>query len=95
MIVPRSMQLLGLSGSLRRHSYCTAVLQTIAQSGLAPAAFAIHDLAEVRLYNQDHDGADAPVPVRALREAVEQCDGLVIITPEYNHGISGVLKNAI
>lgn len=53
--------------------------------------FALHELP---LYNEDFD-SDKPAPVRALHGAVETCDGLVVVSPEYNHGMSGVIKNAI
>jgi chromate reductase len=47
------------------------------------------------LYNEDHDGAGSPVEVQQFRRAIEDCDGVVIVTPEYNHAIPGVLKNAL
>lgn len=89
------IQLLGLSGSIRTGSYCTAVLRTIQQRLPAEAELTIHPLADLPLYNQDEDGAAAPAAVRALRQAISQSDGIVMISPEYNHGMSGVLKNAL
>src|SRR5260370_41855516 len=47
------------------------------------------------LYNEDEDGEHAPESVRALRSAIETSDGMIMISPEYNHGMSGVLKNAL
>lgn len=47
------------------------------------------------LYDQDEDGSSTPQTVRAFRQAVAESDGVVIATPEYNHGIPGVLKNAL
>jgi chromate reductase len=47
------------------------------------------------LYNEDDDGEHAPESVRALRSAIETSDGVIMISPEYNHGMSGVLKNAL
>jgi chromate reductase, NAD(P)H dehydrogenase (quinone) len=47
------------------------------------------------IYNEDEDGAAAPAQVGQFREAIGSSDGLVIVTPEYNHGIPGVLKNAL
>jgi chromate reductase, NAD(P)H dehydrogenase (quinone) len=46
------------------------------------------------LYNYDHDEA-FPEPAVALKKAVEAADGVIVISPEYNRGIPGVLKNAI
>src|SRR5439155_26981644 len=47
------------------------------------------------LYNEDHDGEQAPEAVRALRSAIVASGGVLIVSPEYNHGMSGVLKNAL
>jgi len=89
------VRLLGLSGSLRREANCTAVLQTL-QERLAPKiALAIFDLRPVPPYDQDQDGEHAPEAVRALKAAIAESDGVVLISPEYNYGMSGVLKNAL
>jgi chromate reductase len=47
------------------------------------------------LYNQDMDGDNKPESVVALKQAIESSDGVIVSSPEYNYGISGVLKNAI
>src|SRR3984893_12297018 len=87
--------LLGLSGSLRRASNSTAVLRGL-RDALAPrAALNIFPLHGVPLYNEDYDVEHAPESVRALRSAIEASDGVIMISPEYNHGMSGVLKNAL
>ena len=52
-------------------------------------------LGEIPVYNEDEDRPSALAAVEMLREAIAAADGLVVISPEYNHGISGVLKNAI
>src|SRR6202051_3534860 len=89
------LRLLGLSGSLRRASNSAAVLRGL-QDALAPkAALSIFPLHAVPLYNEDDDGEHAPQSIRALRLAIETSDGVIMISPEYNHGISGVLKNAL
>jgi chromate reductase len=88
-------RLLGLSGSLRRSSYSTAVLRGLRDSLAARAAFDILSLHELPLYNEDDDSEHAPESVRALRSAIEASDGVIVISPEYNHGMSGVLKNAL
>lgn len=97
---PRPVHLLGLSGSLRRDSYCTAVLRTVQERPGAGIEMTVHPLNGVPPYNQDEDGRDEdgttpPPAVAALRDAIARADGLVIITPEYNGGMSGVLKNAL
>ena len=89
------LRLLGLSGSLRRASNSTAVLRGL-QDALAPGvALNIFPLHTISPYNEDNDGEHAPESVRALRSAIETSDGVIMISPEYNHGMSGVLKNAL
>jgi chromate reductase, NAD(P)H dehydrogenase (quinone) len=89
------LRLLGLSGSLRRASNSTAVLRGL-QDSLAPrAALNILPLHGLPLYNEDDDAEHAPESVRALRSAIDAADGVIVISPEYNHGMSGVLKNAL
>jgi chromate reductase, NAD(P)H dehydrogenase (quinone) len=89
------LRLLGLSGSLRRASNSTAVLRGL-QDALAPkAALDIFSLHGLPLYNEDDDGEHAPEWVRALRSAIETSDGVIMVSPEYNHGMSGVLKNSL
>src|SRR4051794_20292637 len=88
-------RLLGLSGSLRRASNSTAVLRGL-QDALGPrAALDIFSLRRMPLYNEDDDAEHTPESVRALRSAIEASDGVIMISPEYNHGMSGVLKNAL
>jgi chromate reductase, NAD(P)H dehydrogenase (quinone) len=85
----------GFAGSLRRGSYNRALLR--AATELAPPAlhFVIHELDGIPLYNADIEEVGAPPSVVQLRDAIRQADGLLIATPEYNHGVPGVLKNAI
>jgi chromate reductase, NAD(P)H dehydrogenase (quinone) len=89
------LRLLGISGSLRRASNSTAVLRGL-QDALAPKArldiFSLHGLP---LYNEDEDGEHEPDSVCALRSAVETTEGVIMVSPEYNHGMSGVLKNGL
>jgi chromate reductase, NAD(P)H dehydrogenase (quinone) len=90
----RPVRLLGLTGSLRRGSYSSAILLALAPALEGRCDFEIRDL-RLPLYDQDEEDAGAPDVVRALRAAVSNADGLVICTPEYNHGMPGVLKNAL
>lgn len=94
----RTAQLLGLSGSLRAHSVHDVILRTISEELLpVDAQLIVHGLHDIPLYNEDldGDGTKAPEAVRRLRQAVLEADGLVIGSPEYNHGMSGVMKNAL
>jgi chromate reductase len=88
-------RLLGLSGSLRRASNSTAVLRGLQDALGLRAALDIFPLRAIPLYNEDDDAEHAPESVRALRSAIDASDGVIIISPEYNHGMSGVLKNAL
>jgi chromate reductase, NAD(P)H dehydrogenase (quinone) len=88
-------RLLGLSGSIRKASTNTAILQTLAERLAPKASLTLFPLDEIPLYNEDLEGAAIPGPVRALKQAIAESDGLILCTPEYNHGMSGVLKNAL
>jgi len=89
------IQLLGIAGSLRAGSFSTAVLESLRAELPAGAQLSLHPLGDVPLYNQDLDG-ETPLPaVGALRDAIARADGLVIVTPEFNYGLPGVLKNAL
>jgi chromate reductase, NAD(P)H dehydrogenase (quinone) len=89
------LSLLGLSGSLRRASNSTAVLRGLQDALGLRAALDIFPLLAIPLYNEDDDAEHAPESVRALRSAIDASDGVIMISPEYNHGMSGVLKNAL
>lgn len=90
-----AVNILGLSGSLRKDSVHGAVLRTVAEQLPLSVALTLHELHEVPLYNEDLDGDAAPAAVLVLREAVRRADAVLIGSPEYNHGMSGVLKNAL
>jgi chromate reductase len=93
--VARVFNVVGFAGSLRRGSYNRALLRAAAE--LAPSALpiVIHELDGIPLYNGDIEAAGVPPSVVQLRDAIRQADGLLIATPEYNHGVPGVLKNTI
>jgi chromate reductase, NAD(P)H dehydrogenase (quinone) len=92
------MRILAVSGSLRAGSYNGALARAAAD--LAPAGVAVElyeGLGLLPPYDQDLDegGVEVPGPVADLRERIEAADALLIVTPEYNGSIPGVLKNAI
>jgi chromate reductase, NAD(P)H dehydrogenase (quinone) len=88
-------KVLGISGSLRKNSFCTAILHTIAESAATTVDLEIMSLTDIPLYNQDLDTDSPPAPVVLLREAIGNANGLIIVTPEYNYGLPGVLKNTL
>jgi len=88
--------ILGISGSLRRQSFNTALLRTAA--GLMPSGSVldVRTLHGVPLYNGD-DEAEHGIPpaVATLKDAIVGADGVILATPEYNNSIPGVFKNGI
>ncbi len=90
------IQIIGISGSLRTGSFNTALLRAAGSLMPDEAELAIESIDNIPLYNFDVESADGiPDAVRNLQDRLEQCDGLLISTPEYNNSIPGVLKNAI
>jgi chromate reductase len=90
-----AVTVLGISGSLRQGSYNAAALREAVR--LAPQGMKIQigDISEVPLYNEDVYAKGFPPAVERLREQVRAADALLIVTPEYNYSIPGVLKNVI
>jgi chromate reductase len=90
-----TVRILGIAGSLRRGSFNAATLR--AAQALAPSGMAIEifDIAPIPPYNEDVRQQGFPAPVEDLRARIKAADGLLIVTPEYNYSMPGVLKNAI
>jgi chromate reductase, NAD(P)H dehydrogenase (quinone) len=88
-------RVVGVAGSLRRGSFNRALLRAARE--LAPESLEIEiaEIGDVPLYNADVEEAGVPEPVERLRALVRGADALLIATPEYNHGVPGVLKNTI
>lgn len=88
--------LIGLSGSLRRGSYNSALLRTAAALAPAGSTIEIAAIRDIPLYDGDLEADHGiPPPVTALKERIAAADGLLLATPEYNNSIPGVFKNAI
>jgi NAD(P)H-dependent FMN reductase len=89
------VRLLGISGSLRRASYNSALLR--AATGLMPADATLEaaSIAGIPLYDGDVEAQGIPPAVSRLKEAVAAAAGVLLVTPEYNNSIPGVFKNAI
>jgi chromate reductase len=89
------MRILGLSGSLRQDSHNRSLLKatrTLLPRGAELVEF--DQLGAIPPFNQDEERTPPPAVV-ALKQAIEQADAVLISTPEYNHSIPGVLKNAL
>lgn len=94
-----SVHLVGVSGSLRKGSYNTALLNNIIDDLLPEeTSMEVFSIGDIPLYNADLDKPEAisrPVSVQLFRKVLEKSDGLIIVSPEYNYSIPGLLKNAI
>jgi chromate reductase len=90
------MRVLGITGSLRRDSYNHALMREAAER--LPAGVELVEferLAEIPPYDADLEEGVTPAAVAELREAMREADAVLVATPEYNHSIPGVLKNAL
>jgi chromate reductase, NAD(P)H dehydrogenase (quinone) len=90
-----ALQILGFAGSLRRESFNRALLRAAQELAPTDLSISVFDLTPIPSYNGDVEAAGDPEPVAAFKAAVQQADGLLIATPEYNYSVPGVLKNAI
>jgi chromate reductase len=92
----KAMKVLGIAGSLRQGSYNRLALR--AAQKLAPASMEIlpfEHLREIPPYDEDVKAQGFPLVVQQLCDAIRAADALLIVTPEYNYSVPGLLKNAI
>ncbi|HET9199283.1 MAG TPA: NAD(P)H-dependent oxidoreductase [Solirubrobacterales bacterium] len=90
------MRVLGIAGSLRRGSYNHALLREAAERLPAGVELVEFDrLGEIPPYDADLEEHGTPASVAELRRAMREADAVLVATPEYNHSIPGVLKNAL
>lgn len=90
-----AVRVLGVAGSLRAGSYNRSLLRAAVE--LAPPGMEIETfggLREIPPFDTGVEAAGDPAPVAAWKEAIRIADGLLFVTPEYNYGIPGLLKNA-
>ncbi len=91
-----TLRVLGIAGSLRAGSYNRSLLRAAAE--LVPDGMTIEvweRLREIPPFDADVEAAGDPEPVLDLKRGIADADALLIVTPEYNYGMPGVLKNAI
>jgi chromate reductase, NAD(P)H dehydrogenase (quinone) len=94
-VPPETCHILGFAGSLRRASYNRGLVRAAADVAPLGIVVQIVDLSDIPLYNQDVEDAGEPESVKSFKGAIGRADALLVATPEYNHGTSGVLKNAL
>jgi chromate reductase len=88
------LKILGIAGSLRKASYNRAALRAAQKLAPADAAVEIFELDGIPGFNQDEE-KNPPREVSELKAKVRAADAILLVTPEYNYSIPGVLKNAI
>jgi chromate reductase len=91
---PSKLTILGISGSGRKRSYNTALLEAAKELLPQDATLEVVDVSKLPLYNQDLEH-DLPEIVKELKEKIRGADAILIATPEHNYSVTAVLKNAI
>jgi len=86
---------LGIAGSLRRASYNRGLIRAAVELAPPGTRLIAYDLADIPMYNADVEAEGDPEAVIAFKQAIAAVDAMVVATPEYNHCVPGVLKNAI
>lgn len=89
------MNVIGISGSLRKDSFNSMALRAACK--LAPEGMRIEiaDLAPIPLYNEDVRSAGWPASVSELKERIRAADAVLLVSPEFNFSVPGVLKNTL
>jgi chromate reductase len=90
-----SLRVLAVAGSLREASYNRALLRAAVELQPASMTIEIFDLVDLPVFNEDDEAKGDPEAVVAWKAAIASAEALLIAGPEYNFGMSGVLKNAI
>ena len=88
--------IVGLCGSLRRASFNLMLLRAAVEAAPPGTSIEIASIREIPLYDGDVEAEHGiPLSVQEVKDRVAAADGVLIVTPEYNNSIPGVLKNAI
>lgn len=88
-------KIIGISGSLRVGSFNTFILSQFAKNAPPGVSIEQENIRGIPLYDFDVEQRGTPEEVIALKEKIIAADGLLIVTPEYNNSMPGVLKNAV
>ena len=88
--------IVGISGSLRKHSFNAGLLRAAAEAVPEGSKLVIESIKGIPLYDADVEATEGiPAVVSDLKERIAVADGLLMVTPENNNSIPGVFKNAI
>lgn len=90
-----TLKVLGIPGSLRDDSYNRSLLEAAKRLSGAHMEITLFDIGDLPHFDADVEAQGDPKPVTEFKQAVRSADALLIATPEYQHGIPGVLKNAL
>lgn len=93
--MPAPLRVLGVAGSLRKASLNRALLRAATEAAPAGLQIDIFDLDPLPLYNADVEEGGDPDGVAAFKQAIAAADAVLFVTPEYNHGVPAVMKNAV
>lgn len=89
------IRIVGIAGSLRRDSFNRALLRAAASHAPDGVTVQPAEISRIPLYDGDVEKRSVPDAVKALKDEVSGADALLLVSPEYNHGIPGVMKNVI
>jgi chromate reductase, NAD(P)H dehydrogenase (quinone) len=92
--VSDSLKILGFAGSLRKGSYNRALLRASLELLPPDTALEIYEIGEIPVFNSDLESS-LPEPVKQFKQKIKASDAILVVTPEYNYSVPGVLKNAI
>jgi chromate reductase, NAD(P)H dehydrogenase (quinone) len=90
----RQINILGFAGSLRKDSYNRALLRAAVEVVPKDAFIEVFELDGIPPFSQDLESA-VPEKVQEFKRKIKEADAILIVTPEYNYSMPGVLKNAI
>lgn len=89
------MRILAISGSLRKYSYNTSLVRNAQEIAPKEMEIELYTLEKIPPYNMDVEEKGFPEAVLDLKKKIKEADGILLMSPEHNHSVPGVLKNAI